>query len=215
MLVAFRGTESTADWLSNLNVHPQDVAGLGRVHAGFWGQFSALRPQLEVFLQPRRSLPILVTGHSLGGAIALLAAASWAPVRSLRAVYTYGQPAAALDEAAKAIGTTLVGRHHRLVNDADIVPRVPPGYRHSGHLLHFDNKGRVTDSKPAGGARESTVLSPSSAAADAPMLSNDDFLALQQRLRGTGAVGAKEGLTDLISDHMINQYLQQIGKQLG
>ena len=70
VLVAFRGTESTADWLSNLNVHPQDVAGLGRVHAGFWGQFSALRPQLEVFLQPRRSLPLLVTGHSLGGAIA-------------------------------------------------------------------------------------------------------------------------------------------------
>jgi V8-like Glu-specific endopeptidase len=215
VLVAFRGTESTADWLSNLKVHPQDVAGLGRVHAGFWGQFSALRPQLEALLQPRRSLPILVTGHSLGGAIALLAAATWAPARPLRAVYTYGQPAVALDDASKAIGTALAGRHHRLVNDADIVPRVPPGYRHSGHLLQFDDKGRVKDSKEATGARESSLASPSNAAAEAAMLSNDDFLALQQRLRSTGAVGAKEGFTDLISDHMIHQYLQQIRKQLG
>lgn len=47
------------------------------------------------------------------------------------------------------------------------------------------------------------------------MLSHADFLALQQRLRGMGAVGAKEGLTDLISDQMINQSLQQIGQQLG
>jgi hypothetical protein len=47
------------------------------------------------------------------------------------------------------------------------------------------------------------------------MLSKDDFLALQQRLRGTGAVRAREGVTDLISDHMIDQYLGQIRKQLG
>jgi hypothetical protein len=47
------------------------------------------------------------------------------------------------------------------------------------------------------------------------MLSKDDFLALQQRLRGGGTVKAREGVTDLISDHMIDQYLGQIRKQLG
>jgi hypothetical protein len=46
------------------------------------------------------------------------------------------------------------------------------------------------------------------------MLSKDDFVALQQRLRGSGAVQTREGTTDLISDHMIDQYLQQIRRQL-
>jgi V8-like Glu-specific endopeptidase/surfactin synthase thioesterase subunit len=212
VLVTFRGTESTADWLSNLKVQPRTVPGLGKVHAGFWGQFTALQPQLEALLQPRRSLPLLVSGHSLGGAIAVLAAATWAADRQVRALYTYGQPAVALDSTA--IGTALAGRHHRLVNDADIVPRVPPGYRHSGHLLQFDDKGRVKDVKDPSGAREA-ALSRAPAEAAAPMLSKDDFLALQQRLRGTGAVRAREGVTDLISDHMIDQYLGQIRKQLG
>ena len=215
VLVAFRGTESTADWLSNLKVQPRTVPGLGKVHAGFWGQFTALQPQLEKLLQPRRNLPLLVSGHSLGGAIAVLAAATWATDRQVRALCTYGQPAVALEGAAIAIGTALAGRHHRLVNDADIVPRVPPGYRHSGHLLHFDDKGQVKDVKDPAGAREMALTSPGAAAAETAMLNKDDFLALQQRLRGSGAVQAREGVTDLISDHMIDQYLGQIRKQLG
>ena len=210
VLVSFRGTESTADWLSNLNVQDRAVAGLGRVHAGFWGQFSALREQLEELLQPRRNLPILVTGHSLGGAIAVLAAATWAAERPLRVVYTFGQPAVAQPGAATTIGTLLAGRHHRLVNDADIVPRVPPGYRHSGHLLQFDDLGRVRETPEPSTAREATLSAPTTA-----MLNKEDFQALQERLSSEGAGAAREGVTDLISDHMIDQYLLQISRQLG
>jgi hypothetical protein len=56
VLVSFCGTGSTADWLSNLRRQSQAVAGLGRVHARFWGQFSALREQLEELLQARLNL---------------------------------------------------------------------------------------------------------------------------------------------------------------
>jgi|688.fasta_scaffold01941_8 hypothetical protein len=78
VLVTFRGTESTADWLSNLQVQLKTVPGLGKVHAGFWGQFTALQAQLETLLEARRNVPLVVSGHSLGGAIAVLAAATWA-----------------------------------------------------------------------------------------------------------------------------------------
>jgi hypothetical protein len=38
VLVCFRGTESTADWLSNLKLIPRTANDLGSsVHAGFWG----------------------------------------------------------------------------------------------------------------------------------------------------------------------------------
>jgi hypothetical protein len=225
VLVSFRGTESTSDWLSNLQVMPQTVAGLGRVHAGFWGQFSALQAQLESRLAGREQVPLVVTGHSLGGAIAVLAAITWAGSYNLRALYTYGQPAVAQGEAATTIGSTLAGRYQRLVNDADIVPRVPPGYRHVGQLLHFDNQGKVSrppgaatgTSAGAGGSgrpQESVSLEAIAAeAAAAPMLADAEFLALQARLRQQGGTPGQEGATDMISDHMIPRYLEQIRRQ--
>jgi hypothetical protein len=199
VLVSFCGTGSTADGLSNLRRQPQAVARLGRVHAGFWGQFSALREQLEELLQAHLNLPILVTGHSLGGAIALLAAATWAVERPLRVVYTFGQPAVAQPAAATTIGPLLAGRHHRLVNDADIVARVPPGYRHSGHLLPFDDQGRVRETQEPTSGREAVVSGPATT-----MLNGEDFQALEQRLSGAGAGAAREGGTDLISDLSID-----------
>ena len=229
VLVSFRGTESTADWLSNLKVVPQSAPGLGRVHAGFWGQFKALQPQLESRLAERQGVPLVITGHSLGGAIAVLAAATWAGSRPVQALYTYGQPAVAQAEAAATIAAALAGRYYRLVNDADIVPRVPPGYRHVGELLHFDNQGRVTRSPGGREASGSTPLesmaitgavTPAPGATEAaagegddPMLADAEFQELQQRLRSRSAVPGQEGATDLISDHMIPRYLEQIRRQ--
>ncbi len=84
----------------------------------------------------------------------------------------------ALESAATAIGTALAGRHHRLVNDADIVLRVPPGYRHSGQLLHFNDRGQVKVVKEPARAREAALTSPgaAAAAAETAMLNKDDVL---------------------------------------
>gem|GEM_PF-1244622 len=224
-MVAFRGTESTADWLSNLHLTTRDLPGLGRVHAGFLEQFQALRPELERLLNLRPALPLLVTGHSLGGAIAVLAASSWAATRPVRALYTYGQPAVAADSStAMAMAAALPGRWHRLVNDADIVPRVPPTFRHGGHLLRFDHTGRVSGLRrgPASmGARAAGIgpgmdvapLVPPPLAEDR-MLTAEDFRALQAQLR-TGA--QTRGLAvsrGLISDHRLPGYLSCIRRQI-
>jgi hypothetical protein len=225
-MVAFRGTESTADWLSNLHLTTRDLPGLGRVHAGFLEQFQALRPELERLLNLRPALPLLVTGHSLGGAIAVLAASSWAPTRPVRVLYTYGQPAVAADSStAMAMAAALPGRWHRLVNDADIVPRVPPTYRHGGHLLRFDKTGRVSGPQrgPAAvmGARaastgpgtEAAPLGPPPLAEDR-MLTAEDFRALQAQLRTGAQTRALEVSRGLISDHMLPGYLSCIRRQI-
>lgn len=217
-MVTFRGTESASDWMSNLNVTTRTIPGVGPVHAGFLGQFQALQPELERLLQPRPKLPLLVTGHSLGGGIAVLAAITWASTRSVRALYTYGQPAVAKGNAASIIGTTLTERYHRLVNDADIVPRVPPGYRHAGHLLHFDGQGRVTskDTTPSAakpGARGATLEE--AALGGEAMLSPEEFQALQQQLKTTATARGQEGTRGLVSDHMLAGYLNRIRQQMG
>jgi V8-like Glu-specific endopeptidase len=215
VLVCFRGTESTADWLSNLNVNPRDGDNLGpSVHAGFWGQFEALRSQLEERMARHSQLPLLVTGHSLGGAIAALAAATWAQ-RHLRALYTYGQPAVARDRALNQLADALAGRYHRLVNDADIVPRVPPRYRHAGHLLHFDSKGSLVRGAAAQEAALRRAAAPGRAAdGSGIMLSEVELGTLQDRLRHQAGPQSQEGFTTLISDHMMPAYLGKIQQQL-
>jgi hypothetical protein len=210
VLVCFRGTESTADWLSNLKVIPKAVNELGSsVHAGFWEQFEALRPQLERLISPHRQLPLLVTGHSLGGAIAALAAASWAASSNLRALYTYGQPAVARDRALDQLAEALGGHYHRLVNDSDIVQRVPPGYGHAGNLLHFNSKGSLVRNAAAQEAAFNSAVGGSGV-----MLSEDELGALQDRLRHQSGPQSQEGFTTLISDHMMPAYLGKIQKQM-
>jgi len=87
---------------------------------------------------------------------------------------------------------------------------VPPGYRHSGHLLQFDDQGRVREIQEPTRAREAAGSGPTTA-----MLSKEDFQGLQERLSAAGAGASREGMTDLISDHSIDQYLLQIDRQLG
>lgn len=216
ILVSFRGTESAADWISNLNVSTRTIPGLGPVHAGFLGQFQALQPELEQLMRAWPSLPLVITGHSLGGGIAVVAAASWANSRNVRALYTYGQPAVAKGNAASLINTLLSGRYHRFVNDADIVPRVPPLYQHAGHLLQFDEEGRVSSKEaPRAGVHGNGAFEASVASTADAMLSELEFQVLQQRLQSRAKGFAQEGFLDLISDHMVKEYLQRIRQQLG
>jgi V8-like Glu-specific endopeptidase len=219
LMVTFRGTESASDWMSNLNVTTRVIPGVGPVHAGFLGQFQALQPELEQLLRGLTNGPLVVTGHSLGGGIAVLAAITWASSRQVRALYTYGQPAVAKGDAAATISTTLVDRYHRLVNAADIVPRVPPGYRHAGHLLHFDGQGRVTskDTIPPGvpaGARGAGLEEAAPAAEDA-MLSADEFEILQHQLQTSATTRGQDSTRGLVSDHMLPGYLNKIRRQMG
>jgi V8-like Glu-specific endopeptidase len=218
-MVTFRGTESASDWMSNLNVTTRVIPGVGPVHAGFLGQFQALQPELEQLLRDRSHGPLVVTGHSLGGGIAVLAAITWASSRQVRALYTYGQPAVAKGAAAATIGRTLVDRYHRLVNAADIVPRVPPGYRHAGHLLHFDGQGRVTskDTTPPGGpaGARGAGLEEAAPAAEEAMLSADEFEILQHQLQTSATARGQESARGLVSDHMLPGYLNKIRRQMG
>ena len=75
-------------------------------------------------------LPIFVTGHSLGGALATLGAAylsGW----GLAACYTFGAPRVGNKEFSSSLQTPI----YRVVNPLDTVPHIPTplrGYRHAG-----------------------------------------------------------------------------------
>lgn len=99
VILEFRGTEPAEirDWLSDANA-PQVPVTNGKAHWGFHTALDAVyEPTREAITALRdRDQSLWVTGHSLGGALAMLAAARLhfaEPSLSADGVYTFGQPA--------------------------------------------------------------------------------------------------------------------------
>ena len=130
-VLVFRGTDGPVDWRTNLKTGPADWPHGGVVHAGFRTALEDVWPELETLLD-RRGGPVFYTGHSLGGALAMLAASRRPPL----AVYTFGAPRV----GDARFGETLADvAAYRVVNRRDTVPRSPPNvgrlrYRHAGEL---------------------------------------------------------------------------------
>ena len=153
-LAAFRGTQVLrpgAGWegaLRNLetdaNLLLEPWAGRGRVHRGFAGALAdlwpLLAPRLDALAAGGRR--VFFTGHSLGAALATLAAARWRALAApeAAAVYTFGSPRV----GDAAFVASLAHPVFRLVNNNDVVAHIPlPGlYQHAGRLRLFDASGR-------------------------------------------------------------------------
>jgi hypothetical protein len=112
------------------------------VHAGFKAALDAIwsevHPRLQEHARARR--PIWMTGHSLGAALATLAAERLGDVQGL---YVFGSPAVGDRAFADAFRVDAF----RIVNDRDIVARVPPqgDYVPVGTLKFIDGQGRLRD----------------------------------------------------------------------
>lgn len=141
-----RAGESARDVLTDLDALPEDWPQGGRVHRGFaaalrrvWGDVA---PALE-----RVDLPVLYTGHSLGAALAILAAG----LRPPEAAYAFGAPRVGDADFVASLGDTVV---HRYVNCCDLVCRLPPRiYRPAGRLHYIDAAGRMDDAAEADDVR--------------------------------------------------------------
>jgi len=103
---------------------------VGRVHAGFRRGLRLVRDTLESSLDrlAAERVPVVYTGHSLGGALALVAAAE----RPADGVATFGAPRTGDRRFARSLAS---GRVRRFENGCDLVCRLPPrelGFSHAG-----------------------------------------------------------------------------------
>mgnify|MGYP003694354825 CR=1 FL=1 len=78
IVVAFRGTENLLDWWTNMNVAWVVLQGGVKVHTGFFQAYHPIRDALFAKIEQllkAKPRPVYVTGHSLGGALAVMATA--------------------------------------------------------------------------------------------------------------------------------------------
>jgi hypothetical protein len=138
VIVAFRGTEPTnwRDFMTDFSVgqipfeRTFHFSDWGRIHKGWADGVDAVLKKIESTIKSYDdgSRSLWITGHSLGGALAMVAAAFLSKVVShhIAGVYTFGQPRVGdsvfRDRYNKALGAITF----RCVNDQDLVPHLPP-----------------------------------------------------------------------------------------
>lgn len=223
-LVAFRGTESVRDWLADLNAL-RVTRPYGRVHRGFYHAFNDVRSLIESMLSGPASRRIVLTGHSLGGALATVAAAEWFSAGDFQpaTIYTYGQPRVGDNSFRNFLNLKIGERFSRFVNDDDIVPRVPPGFRHVGKVFHFDEDGNLQDSEEAFAGSALEAAAPDTASTEPPPLTEAEFDQLRAQLLAARqgsrleampesaiATPQLEGLLPSFRDHALDNYIRKI-----
>ena len=209
VLLSFRGTASIQDWLTDgRTAQMQDPAYPGLVHQGFAIALEKTWPQVrELLPPPGDDRPLLVTGHSLGGAFASLAGSRLVNEHiPVWVVYTYGSPRVGNPDFYIGYHTV----NYRFVNNNDIVPHVPfeqilvpvvtsgpgiPGvhlryyqYKHVGTLKYLDRFGHLGEGMSDWEAKKDFVL---------------------QTLAETGQPQAAA-----LNDHRIDNYIEAIKSNL-
>lgn len=165
LYIVFRGSDGTSDWIDNFKFWhrtiPYKEKGTNKkikIHTGFYEQYSNVRLQIiermytELFgtvCYTPRFKKFIITGHSLGGALATLCALDieynyhqWLDVYALDLFcITFGSPRVGNKAFANSFDKRFEkGASYRIVNGDDIVSKVPPAiifYR------HIKNKKRV------------------------------------------------------------------------
>jgi hypothetical protein len=162
-LLVFRGTKIPQDWMEDLYCTParfdwifEAAPAIGQIHAGFGHTLADGLSRIISELTPRdQTKRLLVTGHSLGGALAALVGVCFtvmAPaIRPVSAIYTFGQPRIGLNDFCNSYARLLSSKVVRFVNKQDLVPRVPFrnwDYSDEGTMIHFDSSGNPSIQAP-------------------------------------------------------------------
>lgn len=142
----FRGTNSIGDWLFNLSAFP---AYYNRrwTHGGFALAHKSVWKRILKLLDPKKKT--LITGHSLGGALAELSAWACKDFEDVTMI-TFGKPQVFVRGSKKKMDHDVQISY---VSGSDVVTRIPKfGYRPDANqdLVYFDNWGQVFLNPPKG-----------------------------------------------------------------
>lgn len=156
-ILCFRGTSRFRQWVLNLSSTPirwyenntkpdsatSDDDPVPYVHSGFRILFNRIWPLIEPVIADIPG-PLIFTGHSLGAALATMAAVR----RSPDFLYTFGSPRVGNTAFRDQLGHP---RHFRVTNHHDIVTLLPHSvdkiapfdFHHCGQFVYLDESGAI------------------------------------------------------------------------
>ncbi len=138
-VLAFRGTEIAKFEDFKIDAMASRISVLdGRVHAGFMEAYESVAKEVEEsVLKLEDGLPLYITGHSLGAALATVATQRFEHIPRIRemiaACYTFGSPRVGNSHYDMEFKSPI----YRVVNTTDIVTVIPllaMGYVHIGDV---------------------------------------------------------------------------------
>lgn len=145
-VLAFRGTEVTKKKDIATDIKASTVSLIeGRVHRGFSDAYNSVRQDILKTIKKVWGLPLYITGHSLGAALATVATNSLenevingTPLRDqIAACYTFGSPRVGNKQYDREFKSPI----YRVVNTTDIVTVVPllaMGFIHIGDVRFLE-----------------------------------------------------------------------------
>lgn len=226
VVVAFRGTSDPVDWLTNVDILSVELDD-GRAHRGFYQASSSLLSATKRAAgeQGMKEKKLWITGHSLGGALALLFA--YESVREgvqPAGVVTFGQPMVVDGGLGGFLNQKLSGRYVRLVNGGDIVPRMVPRYSHCGNLVWFTGDSyqfiRPAVPKSAKATKADELEEPLEYLGGPEPLTLEEFEKLRPtevekserlfRRKGRQTIDRKAGAPAALQDHYMPGYLHWV-----
>ncbi|MFZ6653817.1 lipase family protein [Undibacterium sp. TJN19] len=139
--LVFRGTQTDdlSDIIKDGEFLPVTWGDRGKVHLGFLQAFQSIEAELDAWISACQASIIWISGHSLGAALATLAAAKYTKTH----LVTFGSPRVGDGQFADAF----IGRDvARYVDCSDLVSFLPPDsifYKHLRGLHYIDKHGRI------------------------------------------------------------------------
>ncbi|GMS80772.1 hypothetical protein PENTCL1PPCAC_2947 [Pristionchus entomophagus] len=154
VVISLRGTQGTAQLISEITEimaeRPVPLPSGGAVGPYFKNAFDSvwiggLQSAMLSVAAKNEGKELWITGHSLGGSMASIAAATIAdqglwPREKIR-LMTYGEPRTGNKEYASVMDKNILAMH-RIVHLRDLVAHVPPpvlGYEHSRQEIFYGN----------------------------------------------------------------------------
>lgn len=146
IIIAFAGTDDFADVIEDIKFIKVKT-DYGKIHKGFNDAYF----DLEIFVQgvlhhlySNKEKNIYITGHSLGGAIALLCSINFVYRNMIKRVVTFGCPRVGNRTWKRVYNKTSNFPTTRYVHGNDIVTKVPSiFYYHVGKLKHIKRKKKL------------------------------------------------------------------------
>lgn len=138
-IVILRGTEKHEyDILQDLRFL-KSTSDQGSMHGGFVSGYAPMHSQIKDLLARFDTKRVWITGHSLGGGLAIVCAHQLLVDGKypIAGIMTFGQPMVVRDDMRNYLEPKLDGKYVFFVNDMDPVTRVVEPYTHFGHMVRW------------------------------------------------------------------------------